>query len=193
MQTGAGENQAINCLETYTVEGTKVEISDSAFEIAKNLHRYSIDQKSLEHRRTSSDPRDRDATIALLKEEIKFALQSLKTVQVEVAKLRNEKENVCTSEKLTREGIKSLLSQVLVLQEGIGSFEDEVGLNVVTLDHKLQSAEEAMQELVISCSLKNEVCYSLLLLPNNALNRFMLALSIIISSSSMSPLILSRR
>lgn len=159
MQTGTGENQSINCLETYAVARIKADISDCPFEVGKNLHKYSSDQKSLACGRTLKDASDRDATIALLKEEIESALESLKEVQIGMAKLRNEKEDACNSENRTREGIESLLSQVLVLQEGMGNFEEQVGLKMVTLDNKLQTVEETMQEFVTSWSLKNEVCY----------------------------------
>lgn len=160
MQIAAEESEDVSCLGTIAVTANKADISDCPLKVGMNLDKYSGDQKSLACGRTLKGPSDRDVMVDLLKEEMESALESLKTVQAEVAKLRNEKENACNSEKRTREGMESLLSLLFVFQEGMGNFEEQVCLKMVTLNHKLRAAKESLQEFVTLWSLKNEVCYS---------------------------------
>lgn len=159
LQTGTGEYQGINNQETYAVARIKTDISESPFKVGENLHKYSSDQKTMPFGRTLNDANGKDATVALLKVEIESSLESLKVLQIEMARLRNEKEEVYNSEKRSRQGIESLMSQVLVLQAGMGNFEEQVGREMVSLYHKLRMVEKTMEEFVTSWIVKSEVCY----------------------------------
>ncbi|KAM7474929.1 hypothetical protein LguiB_022172 [Lonicera macranthoides] len=124
--TGTGENQGVNNIESNILD----------FPFEENFARGSISKES----------NDRDTTIILLKKEIESALESLRGVQVEMAKLHDEKEQVSISEKQSRKGIESLMSQVLALQAALDNFEEQFQLTMVHLDDKLLRVEEITQE-----------------------------------------------
>ncbi|GFY89976.1 phragmoplast orienting kinesin 2 [Actinidia rufa] len=110
-----------------------------------NVISHAVERK-LEPVSIWKDEKDRDATLILLKNEIESALNSLNGVQAEMAKLRVEKEEVWRTEKQSQESIKSLLAQVLSLQEVMNNFEKQFGCKMESLDHKLQRVEETVQD-----------------------------------------------
>lgn len=131
LQTGANAKLPVD-----SCKDVETEQKDHSFEIQKNL----AGQKTLQgtHRR--------DATIALLKKEIVSALDSLKEVQAEMARLHNEKEEVCKAEKQSRESIESLFIPIVALGTSIENFEQEVKLKMEEVDEKLQQIENAVLE-----------------------------------------------
>ncbi|KAK2991465.1 hypothetical protein RJ640_016500 [Escallonia rubra] len=147
-RTGTKGSQDLN-IDVCSIEGMEAEFSECRFKVCKkNMRECSSDQKTLTLGKTLKDASDRNATIVLLKKEIESALESLKEVQVEMAKLRDEKEEVLISEKGNRERIDSLMLQVVGLKATMCNFEEQCSLKLVSLDHKLRTAEETMQESV---------------------------------------------
>ncbi|PIN14199.1 Kinesin-like protein [Handroanthus impetiginosus] len=88
----------------------------------------------------------RDAAIILLKKEIEDALKSLQEVQAEMGKLRSEKEEILASENCSRRSINSLISQAVVLNDAIDTFEDDFVLKVNAMDGKVGKMEEIVKE-----------------------------------------------
>lgn len=96
--------------------------------------------------KTLKDGKNRDTTIALLKKEIECALESLKGVEAEFAKLYTEKEKFLMSGKdCERRSLEALVHQVLVLQGGMDGFEAEFQSKIDSLNSKLQQFEEIVQ------------------------------------------------
>ncbi|KAI8554401.1 hypothetical protein RHMOL_Rhmol05G0095900 [Rhododendron molle] len=154
--TGSETRQEISNIDSYVAEYLKREIPEDPHEysyvaeylkreIPEDPHEYSSVQKTLASGRIRKDESDRDATIILLKKEIESALDSLKGVQAEMARLRFEKEKVWMSEKESKESIKSVLTQVLSLQAAMINFDEVFGFKMESLDHKLRTVEEAGQ------------------------------------------------
>lgn len=153
LQTGTGENQEINNLEKYAVPVTEIDTLECLSEVGKNLHKYSSEQKSL------TGGASKNPTVALLLEEIESAVESLKRVHFEMAKLRKENEEIRDSEKRNRQVMEIIISQVLSLQESISNFENEAGSEMNCLNHKLLRIGRAVTETVTSWYQNNEVCY----------------------------------
>lgn len=102
----------------------------------------------------------RDDTISLLKKELETALGSLNGVKSEMARLHSEKESVRLSEKQNHKSIETLMHQVMALQSVVDYFENQIGGAMGSLDHKIQTVEELLQESCKSCSYKRKVCYA---------------------------------
>ncbi|KAJ9551843.1 hypothetical protein OSB04_015888 [Centaurea solstitialis] len=98
-----------------------------------------------------------NGTIILLKKELETALESLNGVKTEMARLRSEKESVLLSEKQSRKSIEVLVPQVLTLQSVVDKFEEHIGVAMVSLDRKIQTVEELLQESCKSCSQKRKL------------------------------------
>ncbi|XP_024960060.1 kinesin-like protein KIN-12D [Cynara cardunculus var. scolymus] len=107
--------------------------------------------------RSSRDTGRRDGTIILLKKELETALGSLNGVKTEMARLRSEKEAVLLSEKQNCKSIEVLVPQVLTLQSVFDKFEKQIGVAMVSLDHKIQTVEELLQESCKSCIQKRKL------------------------------------
>ncbi|KAJ6419585.1 hypothetical protein OIU84_029653 [Salix udensis] len=88
----------------------------------------------------------KDVTIILLKGEIEFALESLKEVQREMAKLHAEKEEIGMSEKQSQESMKCFTNQILAFQEVLNNFETQFEMKIQTVNHKLLAFEQIIQE-----------------------------------------------
>lgn len=148
LQTGTGENQEINNLKKYAAPVTETDRLECLSEVGK----YSSEQKSL------AGGAGRDATVALLREEIESAVESVRRVHFKMANLRKENKAVCDSEKRTRQVMEIIISQVLSLQESISNFENQAGSKLICLDHKLLRIENAVKDTVTSWDQNNEVC-----------------------------------
>ncbi|XP_023769643.1 kinesin-like protein KIN-12D isoform X1 [Lactuca sativa] len=99
----------------------------------------------------------RDDTISLLKKELETALGSLNGVKSEMARLHSEKESVRLSEKQNHKSIETLMHQVMALQSVVDYFENQIGGAMGSLDHKIQTVEELLQESCKSCSYKRKL------------------------------------
>lgn len=100
----------------------------------------------------------RDDTISLLKKELETALRSLNGVKTEMARLHSENEVVRLSEKQSHRSIELLVPQVLELQTIVDNYEKQVGVAMVSLDHKIQTVEELILESCKICCQKRKVC-----------------------------------
>ncbi|GAV81504.1 Kinesin domain-containing protein/Kinesin-relat_1 domain-containing protein [Cephalotus follicularis] len=127
------------------VEDPRTYISSSLLG-GKNIHGISDDQKHMEPKKTCYNVRHKDVTIILLKKEIESALESLKEVQAEMAKLRNEKEEIWVSKKRSEEDMKCVTNELLALQESISNFEKQSELKIEAVNHKLQMFEQIVQD-----------------------------------------------
>ncbi|XP_071729979.1 kinesin-like protein KIN-12D [Rutidosis leptorrhynchoides] len=96
--------------------------------------------------RSSRDVSRRDDTISLLKKELEIALGSLSGVKTEMSKLHSENKVIRLSETQNRRSIEELVQQVLELQSVVSNYEKQVGVAMVSLDHKIQTVEELIQE-----------------------------------------------
>ncbi|WCJ33783.1 phragmoplast orienting kinesin 2 [Euphorbia peplus] len=115
-------------------------------ESVKNLNATSCGKTSKELKRTSKDVCDRDATIILLKNEIESALESLKEVQQQMAKLHMEKEEIQISEKHSQQRLKCFTTDILALQEAMSILDNQFELKWSNLNQKIQASERNIQE-----------------------------------------------
>lgn len=121
-------------------EGLRIDVSESSSTIGKRSLGTSCGRKD-EGLRTP-----KDVTIILLKGEIEFALESLKEVKREMAKLHAEKEEIWMSEKQSQESMKCFTTQILALQEVFNNFETQFETKIQTVNDKLQAFEQIIQE-----------------------------------------------
>ncbi|QHN82219.1 phragmoplast orienting kinesin 2 isoform [Arachis hypogaea] len=97
-------------------------------------------------RRVCKDACERDVTITLLRKEIECALESLKQVQDEMARLHAEKKEMSISEKQSRQSVECLKTQILSLQATMINFEEHSKAKLDILNHKLRDLENSMKE-----------------------------------------------
>ncbi|KAI3497334.1 hypothetical protein L1887_39873 [Cichorium endivia] len=115
-------------------------------ELDELKRRHKVDTSEAIKKNTSR----RDDTIALLKKELETALGSLNGVKSEMARLH-------LSEKQNRKSIETLLQQVMALQSVVDYFENQIKGAMGSLDHKIQTVEELLQESCKSCSHKRKL------------------------------------
>lgn len=125
----------------HFVENKSTEISACSI-AGKILCGYSYDQKQMEFGKSHEDVYKKDMTIALLKKEIESALESLKEVQAEMAKLQDEKEKMLMSEKQNKKTMKSLTTEVLTQQAAMDNFEKQSEFQIQAVSHKLLALEQ---------------------------------------------------
>lgn len=142
-RTDTEPDEETNNIDVHSVADLKTDSSQCSFKFGKSV--YHNDKKILDSR-PCKDVHARDITIILLKKEIESALESLKGVQAEMAKLRVEKEEIWISEKQSRENMKCLMDQVLLLQSAMRNFEEQSGLKMVVFNDKLRKVEQIVQE-----------------------------------------------
>ncbi|XP_027191010.1 kinesin-like protein KIN-12D isoform X2 [Cicer arietinum] len=106
------------------------------------------DKKDHNSRNICKDVREKDVTITLLRKEIECALESLKEVQDEMAKLHEEKKEMSMCEKQSRESIKCLTTQIHALQAAMGQFEEQSNVKVEVLSCKLRNLEKPLKEAI---------------------------------------------
>lgn len=135
-------------------------ISEYPFEEREKFCGYSSEQKLMEFRKACKNMQDKDVTLLLLKKEIESALQSLKEVQVEMAKLRDEKEDMSVSKKLNEKSLRCLTSQVLTLQSAMNEFEKKIQVKTEAASHKFQALEQNVREAGTCFHLTKEVTLS---------------------------------
>ncbi|KAL7002771.1 hypothetical protein U1Q18_003927 [Sarracenia purpurea var. burkii] len=155
LETGKETKQDRDNVDSYAVEELKTEISDCSFKVGRNPPECLSDHRNLQSGRIWKDEIGRDATIVLVKNEIESALDSLKGVQAEMAKLRVEKEQVWLSEKQSQNTIKNLGIQVLSLQAAMNNFEKQFIFKMKILDCKLRTIDETVKD-ADSCWLKEK-------------------------------------
>ncbi|RZB68565.1 Kinesin-like protein KIN-12D, partial [Glycine soja] len=112
----------------------------------QRLVKSGYDMKYLKSRKVGKNVLERDATIRLLRKEIECALESLKEVQYEMARLHDEKKEMPVSEKKSRQSIECLTNQILFLQEAMYHFEEKSKVKIDVLSHKLRGLEKPLKE-----------------------------------------------
>ncbi|KAM3377124.1 kinesin-like protein KIN-12D [Capsicum galapagoense] len=130
-------------LESCILEDRTAEKTDCSFDKSNNMLGSASKQETFQ---MNWKDKDRDATIILLRKEMESALECLKGVQVEMAKLRFEKETLRSSEQKSKESIGDLLAAVTSLQTYMDKFEQDLALKVDLVDNKLRTIEGAVQE-----------------------------------------------
>lgn len=133
-------------------------MADSTFKLANS----GYGKKDCKSRNVSKDAQERDVTITLLRKEIECALESLKEVQDEIAKLHAEKKEMSICEKQSRESIKGLTTQILALQAAMGHFEEQSKVKVKALSCKLINLETTLKEATSHWNQTKEVILLLL-------------------------------
>lgn len=86
----------------------------------------------------------RDAIILSMKRELRSALEGLKQLQAEMARLQKAEEERLLSEKLEKEKINHLSGQVLGLHKAMSKFEDDLKLRIDASHCKIQNFEQAV-------------------------------------------------
>jgi kinesin family protein 15 len=129
------------------------EMADLSFKLANS----GYDKNNPKPRNICKDARERDDTINLLRKEIECALESLKEVQDEIAKLNEEKKEMSICEKQSQESIKCLTTQILALQAAMVHFEEQSKDKVEVHSYKLRNLEKTLKEAVCYWNQTKEV------------------------------------
>ncbi|XP_009785936.1 kinesin-like protein KIN-12D [Nicotiana sylvestris] len=160
-RTGTEIRQHSQHLESCILEDRTAEKPDHSSDKSNNMLKSVSNWKTFQM--NWKDKNARDDTIILLRKEMESALECLKGVQAEMAKLCVEKEALRSSEQKSRESIGDFVTAVTSLQTYMDKFEHELEFKVELVDDKLQKIEDAVQE---SCSswyeqkklLEDELC-----------------------------------
>lgn len=152
------DSETNKSVDVHFVDDKKTEFSDCSSRARKSLCDYSCKQKQMESGKSFEDMHQKDVTIALLKREIESAIESLKEVQAEMAKLQYEKEKMLTSEKQYEKekmlmsekqyekNMKNLTTEVLTFQAAIDEFQKQSELKIEAITHKVETVEHIVQE-----------------------------------------------
>ncbi|KAL5855677.1 hypothetical protein ACOSQ4_005479 [Xanthoceras sorbifolium] len=133
-------------VDVHFVDDLRKDVSEHCYKARKSFCGYSYDQKQMESINVCKDVRERDSTIVLLRLEIESALESLKEVQAEMAKLHGEKEEMLVSKKQNEKGMKCLVTQLLTLQATMDNFEKQSELKIEAVNRKLGEFEQIAHE-----------------------------------------------
>ena len=133
--------------DLHSVQELETDISDCSFKVGEILHGSPCDEKCMESGKICKNVCDREVTIILLKREIESAMESLKEVQAEMGKICNEKEEIRLSEKQSKESLRCLATHVLTLEETMNDFGKLLELKIGAVNHKIDTAEQTMQEI----------------------------------------------
>lgn len=141
LQTGTRTHQDNN-LDPNSVEEPIVDLADCPSKLVKSGN----DKKNQKSGKFCKDGYDRDDTIILLRKEIECALEILKEVQDEMARLHEEKKEMSMSEKQSQQSIKCLTTQLLALQAAMSDFEEQSKIKIEALSDKVKGLEETLKE-----------------------------------------------
>ncbi|KAE9607258.1 putative plus-end-directed kinesin ATPase transcription factor bZIP family [Lupinus albus] len=131
------ETNQNNVLEPHPVEEPIVDLADLPSK---------LDKKDPKSKRLFHDACERDFTITLLKKEIECALESLKEVQDEMTRLRDEKKEMSMSVTKSQESIQCLTTQILALQAAMSHFEEQSHVKIEILSQKFRYLEKTLKE-----------------------------------------------
>lgn len=120
--------------------------SEHCFEGKRKCCGYSCDQKQTLSRKVCNGICERDDTILLLRKEIESALNSLKEVQTEMAKLHGEKQEMLMSKKQNEEVMKCFANELHTLQATVDNFEKQSELKIEAINKKLGLFESVVHE-----------------------------------------------
>lgn len=154
LQTGTRTHQDGD-LNPGSVEEPLNDLADCSFNLVKNER----DPKHQKSRKVGKDGYERDVTIRLLRKEIECALESLKEVQDEMARLHEEKKQMLASEKQSHQSIKCLTTQLLALQVSMSDFEVLSKSKIEALSDKFKELEKTLKEDCCHWYQRKEVIY----------------------------------
>ncbi|QCD83147.1 kinesin family member 15 [Vigna unguiculata] len=135
-----------NCSETYTNNDSDPHSVEEPIVDQADLDKCGYYMNDSKSRRVSKDVHERDVTISLLRKEIECALESLKEVQYEMARLHEEKKEMSLCEMKSQQSIECLTKQILFLQEAMNHFEEKSKLKIEVLSQKLRNLEKPLKE-----------------------------------------------
>jgi len=146
-----------NCSETYTNNDSDPHSVEEPIVDQADLDKCGYYMNDSKSRRVSKDVHERDVTISLLRKEIECALESLKEVQYEMARLHEEKKEMSLCEMKSQQSIECLTKQILFLQEAMNHFEEKSKLKIEVLSQKLRNLEKPLKEASSHWYQKKEV------------------------------------
>ncbi|KAK7252061.1 hypothetical protein RIF29_35766 [Crotalaria pallida] len=129
-------------LDSLSVEEPVTGLSDLSFKLVKS----GYDGKDQKSRRVYKGACERDVTITLLRKEIECALESLKEVQDEMTRLREEKKEMSMSVKQSRQSMEFLTTQILALQAAMRHFEEQSQVKIEVLSQKFRDLEKTLKD-----------------------------------------------
>ncbi|CAD5323501.1 unnamed protein product [Arabidopsis thaliana] len=122
--------------------GRNVVVSSCIEKTPNNNHTESM-------RLSSKVSSERGKVIILLKQEMESALASLKEVQVEMANLKGEKEELKASEKRSLSNLNDLAAQICNLNTVMSNMEEQYEHKMEVTDHKLKTLEHEIAKMKI--------------------------------------------
>lgn len=141
LQTSS-ETHHNNDLDPLSVHEPIIDLADLPSKLVKS----GYDNKDQKSRRVFKEACERDVTIALLRKEIECALESLKEVQDEMARLREEKKEMSMSVMQSQQSMECLTTQVLALQADMSHFEEQSKVKIEVLSRKFRDLEKTLKE-----------------------------------------------
>ncbi|XP_021285651.1 kinesin-like protein KIN-12D isoform X2 [Herrania umbratica] len=133
--------------DLHSVQELETDISDCSFKVGESQHGSLRNEKCLGFGKTCKSVCDREVTVILLKKEIKSAMESLKEVQAEMGTIRDEKEKIQLSEKLSKESLRCLTTHVIALEATMNEFGKLWELKIGAVNRKMNTFEQSMQEI----------------------------------------------
>ncbi|KAK8364276.1 hypothetical protein V6Z12_A03G219300 [Gossypium hirsutum] len=140
-------NKRADAKNLHSIQGQETGTPDCSLKVVESLHGSRCDEKTIESGNTCKNKCDRDVTIILLKKEIESAMESLKEVQAEMARICNEKEEIRLSEKQSKEGLQCLAAHALALEEAMNDFGKLLEVKIRAVHQKINTVEQTVQEI----------------------------------------------
>lgn len=156
-------NKRADAKNLHSLRWQETGTPDCSLKVLESLHGSQCDEKTMESGKTCKNTCDRDVTIILLKKEIESAMESLKEVQAEMARICNEREEIWLSEKKSKEGLQRLAAHALVLEETMNDFGKLLEVKIGAVHQKINTVEQTMQEISTHwCQTKEVNCLKFL-------------------------------
>lgn len=143
LQTDSEKSQHSQHLESCILEDRTAEKPDCSFDKSNSMLGSASKQDTLQ---INCKDKDRDATIVLLRKKMESALECLKGVQAEMARLHVEKEALWSAEQKSKGSIGDFVAAVTSLHTCMDKFEQELELKVELVNNRLQTIEGAVLE-----------------------------------------------
>lgn len=141
--TDSEKSQHSQHLESCILEDRTAEKPDCSFDKSNSMLGSASKQDTLQ---INCKDKDRDATIVLLRKKMESALECLKGVQAEMARLHVEKEALWSAEQKSKGSIGDFVAAVTSLHTCMDKFEQELELKVELVNNRLQTIEGAVLE-----------------------------------------------
>nr|KJB32406.1 hypothetical protein B456_005G239700 [Gossypium raimondii] len=140
-------NKRADAKNLHSLQRQETGTPDCSLKVVESLHGSRCDEKTIESGNTCKNKCNRDVTIILLKKEIESAMESLKEVQAEMARICNEKEEIRLSEKQSKEGLQCLAAHALALEEAMNDYGKLLEVKIGAVHQKINTVEQTMQEI----------------------------------------------